>query len=335
VTAAIYFDGRQSIAHPVTLALESGYLNVTGQSVARHDPIESVEITPALGRTPRTLRFADGASCEVTDVNSLHAMLAVLGRDRSLVTRLSEQAGWIAVAGVCLVLSLFVAYTYGMPALADAVANRMPAPAVRRIGEHALNLLDLTVFKRSELSPARRAEIVDAFERLHLPPSPDDVRGTLVFRKSEALGANALALPSGVIVVTDDLVRLAANDRQILAVLVHESGHLARRHGLRQLLQNSVVALALTWYVGDTSMLLATAPTAILEAKYSRDFEHEADAYAARVLRDNGLSPNDLADMLERLDTAHRPRRPGQPVSRDYLSTHPLTSDRVQFLRAQ
>jgi Zn-dependent protease with chaperone function len=224
---------------------------------------------------------------------------------------------------------------YGVPALAEAIANRMPAPAVRRIGEHTLTILDLTVFKRSELSRDRQAAIAQRFEQLHLPPSPDNIRGTLEFRKGGALDANALALPSGVIIVTDDLVKLAADDRQIIAVLAHEAGHLARRHALRQILQDSVVALALTWYVGDTSMILAAAPTALLEAKYSRDFEHDADAYAATVLRDNGLSPNDLADMLERLENAHRPRRPGQPAARDYLSTHPLTSERIQFLRGQ
>jgi len=335
VTAATYFDGKQSIAHPVTLTLDNGYLNVSGDAIARHDPIESIDIAPALGRTPRTLQFSDGASCEVTDVASLHEMLAVLGRDRSLVTRLSQNAGWIAVAGVCLIIMLAVAYKYGVPALAEAVANRMPAVAVRRIGNHALDILDFTVLKRSQIPADRQAQIVEAFQRLHLPPSPDNIRGTLTFRKSDALGANALALPSGVIIVTDDLVKLAANDRQIIAVLAHESGHLARRHGLRQLLQNSVIALALTWYVGDTSTILATAPTAILEAKYSRDFEHEADIYAAQVLRENGLSPNDLADMLDRLENAHRPRRPGEPAVRDYLSTHPLTSDRIQFLRSQ
>jgi Zn-dependent protease with chaperone function len=335
MTAATYFDGRQSIAHPVMLALENDYLNVTGDAVTRHDPIESIEIAPALGRTPRTLRFSDGASCEVTDVAALREMLAVLGRDRSLVTRLSEHAGWIVTAGLTLVFTLVVAYLYAVPAIAEAIANRMPAAAVRRVGDHALNFLDIAVFTRSEIPPDRQGKIIEAFQLLRLPPSPDNIRGRLVFRKSDALGANALALPSGVIVVTDDLVKLVSDDRQIIAVLAHESGHLAHRHSLRLLLQNSVVALALTWYVGDTSMILATAPTALLTAKYSRDFEHDADAYAAAVLRDNGLSPSDLADILERLETAHRPRRPGQPPVRDYLSTHPLTSERIAFLRGQ
>src|SRR2546426_7673245 len=44
----------------------------------------------------------------------------------------------------------------------------------------------------------------------------------LEFRASRIIGPNAFALPSGIIVVTDQLVRLARNDEQVLAVLAHE-----------------------------------------------------------------------------------------------------------------
>ena len=46
----------------------------------------------------------------------------------------------------------------------------------------------------------------------------------------EAVYLRALALPGGIIVVTDDMVNLAANDPELLAVLAHEMGHLRGRH---------------------------------------------------------------------------------------------------------
>jgi Zn-dependent protease with chaperone function len=130
-------------------------------------------------------------------------------------------------------------------------------------------------------------------------------------------------------------VTLAKDDREILGVLAHEAGHIERRHGLRQLLQNSTVTLFIAWYVGDVSSLVATAPTLLLQAKYSRDFEREADAYAAEVMRANGISLAHLADILERLESGRSSGRALKRVTTDYLSSHPTTADRLRMLRGQ
>ena len=135
-------------------------------------------------------------------------------------------------------------------------------------------------------------------------------------------------------VVLDEIVNLSSDDDEILAVLAHEMGHVAERHALRQMLQASVVGLAMTWYVGDISTLLAAAPTTLLETRYSRDFERRADAFGARMLKLNGISPGRLADILEKLEHAHarKGEAPGGSAM-DYLSTHPNTAERIRTLR--
>ena len=55
-------------------------------------------------------------------------------------------------------------------------------------------------------------------------------RYRLELRSGEALGANALALPSGIVIMTDDLVALAKSDDEIGAVMAHELGHVRGRH---------------------------------------------------------------------------------------------------------
>ena len=54
----------------------------------------------------------------------------------------------------------------------------------------------------------------------------------LLFRDGGKFGANAFALPSGKIIVTDQLASLL-NDEQIVGVLAHELGHVVYRHGMR------------------------------------------------------------------------------------------------------
>ena len=187
------------------------------------------------------------------------------------------------------------------------------------------------VLAPSALDAERQQALVYRFASLTVP---GDTRPAfrILFRDGRRLGANALALPDGTLVVTDQLVRLADDDAQILAVLAHELGHVERRHSLRMLIQTSVVGLVMAWYIGDVSGLAAGLPTLLLQAGYSREHEREADRYAADLLRLNGLSPRLLADMLEKLEAAQG--GDGATMSGlGYLSSHPSNRERVRYLR--
>jgi Zn-dependent protease with chaperone function len=168
-----------------------------------------------------------------------------------------------------------------------------------------------------------------------LPDADQRVRFKVLFRKSDLLGANAFALPTGTIIVTHQQVALAKDDDEIAAVLAHEAGHVVRRHGVRQLLQDSVVSLSVTWYIGDISSLVALAPTALLQANYSRELEREADRYAAETLRLNNVSLEAMARMLVRLDESRDSAEAGgsKEGMLDYLSTHPVTRERLEEFR--
>jgi Zn-dependent protease with chaperone function len=152
----------------------------------------------------------------------------------------------------------------------------------------------------------------------------------LELRSGDAVGANALALPSGIIVMTDDLVELAQHDDELVAVLAHEIGHVRGRHALRQLLQTAGVSALALAVLGDVSSIsgLASAIPALLQAKHSRDFEREADVFAKQWLMKNNIAPERFDAILCRLDAAV-----GSAVSSDvldYMSSHPPTSERAR-----
>jgi predicted Zn-dependent protease len=63
---------------------------------------------------------------------------------------------------------------------------------------------------------------------------------------------------------------------------------------------------------------------ALANAKYSRDFEREADDYALVFLRRGGIAPQRFADILRRLEAAG----PGGAI--EFLATHPDTDERVR-----
>ena len=112
----------------------------------------------------------------------------------------------------------------------------------------------------------------------------DQTPVTLHFRNAPDIGANAFALPGGDVVVTDGLVELATSPEQVAAVVAHELGHVAHRHGLRNMVQASILAALVSYWTGDFSSLATAGATAVLSAAYSRDFEREADDYGADLV---------------------------------------------------
>jgi len=250
----------------------------------------------------------------------------------------------VVVVGLFLLI-VAAGYHYGIPIVARFVAFRVPAAVTTAISERVFDSLDGPVLQPSTLTAQRQQQIASAFADLE--SSGDTGSYRLVFRDSPDLGANALALPSGTIVVTDALVDLARDDREIMGVLAHEAGHIRARHGLRLVLQNSALTLVIGWMVGDVTSLIAVAPAVILQTKYSRDFEREADAIAADTLRAHGIPPSVLANLLERIDTRARSGEgiedsettdggsPEETRLLDYTSSHPPTQERLDYLRSR
>src|SRR5688500_4217837 len=155
------------------------------------------------------------------------------------------------IAAPLVVLAIMVAlYVYGIPALARAAADRFPSGVAVRIDNDTLATLDRQVFSPSAIPQARQQAIASAFRALRKPAGPNSSYN-LVFRKSDAIGANAMALPASTIIVTDGLVELARDDREILGVLAHEAGHLNGRTTLRGIIQISLTGVGLACLPAD------------------------------------------------------------------------------------
>jgi Zn-dependent protease with chaperone function len=314
----------------VTLSIEDRQLRVSGPGVHRLEPLHGLQLAEPLGDAPRLVRFRDGAFCSVEDRDGFAALLASVGARPGRPGQWEGSLRWIGAGAAAFLLLLVAGYYYVVPAAAGAAAGYVPAAVVEAVSAQSLAALDNGVFEPSALPDDRQRRLAERFSSLRFPPgsAPDAYR--IVFRKSDAVGPNALALPSGTIVVTDALVALSGHDDELMAVLAHEAGHVEERHGLRQVFQNSTVALVMTWLLGDVSMLAAAAPSALLQARYSRELERDADRHAIAVLDLNGVPRRHFTRMLERLEAAAREEGAASGSVLDYLSSHPVTSDRIE-----
>lgn len=338
-----YYDGKHSAAYPARLFMAHAQLHVQVEGAElRSYPLEQVAISSRLGHTPRCFSLPDGGRFETLHNHEVDALLRQqgVGKAGALIHLLESKLRYVAAALVLTLVFGWLLFQYGLPKGAELVAKQLPVVSYAGIAEKVLAHLDDQLLQPTRLP----AEVQERLEQRFHAMVAEDRTGfdyQLLFRSGGTyLGANALALPSGLIVMTDELVELADNDEELVAVLAHEIGHVVHRHGLRQVLQNSLIMLAITYATGDVASVVLSFPAMLLQMGYSREFELEADAFALNYLQENSIAPHYFAAILLRLEAS---RKKQQEESRQtertlyrYLSTHPETSERIRpFLQQE
>ena len=114
----------------------------------------------------------------------------------------------------------------------------------------------------------------------------------------------------------------------------HESGHIVARHVERAMVNaygfQALAAAALGQNPSMAQQLAASiAGTGLLRA-HSRSEETEADEYGARYISKLDYDPRAMITFFEKLEKSEA----GQPRALAWLSTHPLTPDRIDHLRS-
>ncbi len=150
---------------------------------------------------------------------------------------------------------------------------------------------------------------------------------------------NAFAVPGGFIYVNRGLIERADNLSELAGVLAHEIGHVEERHSAEQIerMQRANLGLSMAY------ILLGRAPGtleragvqiagAAIFAGFSRAAENEADAVAVPLLVSAGINPNGLVTFFQKL-LEDQQRRPS--TVEQWFSTHPLTQDRIENVRAE
>lgn len=326
--AGFLYDGRTSGRRPVTVKLTvPGQLVLQSLDTVSRYPFSEIEVQPRLAAQPAVIELPDGARVEVTDAAAFFASWTQQAGRRQWVHVL--ESSWPTVLVVLLLTLVFSWFVYdrGIPGAARMVANVMPVTIDQEIGREGLTALDEYVFGPSTLSADRQIELREAMQSV-IAVVGGDFEYRLEFRDGRKLGANAFALPSGIIVFTDQLINLAESVPEVQAIMAHEIGHVRNRHSLRMLLQNSLVAGLLAVLTGDVAVagsIAAGLPTMLVQASYSRDFEIEADEVAREYLLATGQSLCVYADIMRRMAK----QTDAHPELLSLLRTHPGTEERV------
>lgn len=320
---AYYFDGKTSLRLRVALSVETGIATISGD-VQRQCPIADLRVSERTRNTGRKVTFPDGAYLEILDNLAFNQLLYATGHRDSLVVRMQQSWRGTLAAGVATLAILAAGYLYGLPAASEAIAKVLPEKVDRHIGRETLSFLDKRILAPSSLPAEKQKAIVARFSALK-PPRQGVPEYEILFRKSR-IGPNAFALPSGQIVITDELVELADSEDALMGILAHELGHLHERHIMQRIIQGSAIGAVATALFGDVSAVIANIPTVMLDMRYSRDAEREADDYAIAMLKANGIDLSGLMMTFAKLE-----KKAGS--SAPYLSSHPPAAERAERIR--
>jgi Zn-dependent protease with chaperone function len=361
---ADYYDGKSAKRIAASITIVGEVVVVEREGASSEYAIAAVRMQPRLRGTPRRIEFPDGAAAICEDHAAIESSFGVRAA-HTLAHRLESHLGFVFAALIGVAVAVTLGYLYGVPWVSREIAQRLPDGIETQLGEAVVKSLDQAIFEPSKLNADQRAETSKAFTELRAATDlPTSVR--IEFRDGGWIGANALALPGGVLVVTDQLVNAMPSVNETAAVIAHELGHVHSRHSLRMLFQSSITALAAAAIYGDVASLTGiavTAPTVLAHNGYSRDFEREADSFAFALLKKTGRSPKAFATAMRALEKSHlsgskekkwgkifgfpppkpapskvpdekRPTDRGKRSEFGYFSTHPDTEERIRAAEA-
>jgi Zn-dependent protease with chaperone function len=201
---ATFFDGRSSRAHPVQLSLDNGTLSIRADDWQRSELLSGVRVTPRVAGIHRTLVLGDGGQLQVEDNNAVDAWFPNRDRTAALIDRLERHSFAVAASLLVTVISIVFVIFVGIPYAAEKIAARIPASVAHTMGEQTITMLDHFGFDDSKLPQKRRDELRAVFAR-YVADLPDAAHYRLRFMKAKM--ANAFALPGGIIVVTDGMIK--------------------------------------------------------------------------------------------------------------------------------
>ena len=314
-----WFDGLSSKARPVMVGLQP---TPQGPSLVLH-PLSQPGAEPVVFAwkdvgwpeawnahkpPPRVVvDLRDHGSLEIDAVAAWRAALAAAGDRPGMAQRM--QTRWPVLLGVAAAaaVGLTLFYRYGTPWAATQLTRFVPLAWETSVAENVLQQMDAGTLKPSKLPRERQDQLKARFDALARqgPPGLQRYPGyrpplSLEFRSG--MGANAFALPGGKVVMTDGIVKAAADkglpDDALVGVLAHEIGHVVQRHTTRMVVQQGVLSMGLGLALGDVSGVVSTGASVLTGLSYSRAHEREADCYAIALMAHTALPTAPMGQLL-------------------------------------
>lgn len=327
--SGLLFNGKSVGKQNAYLETEDDGATRVSTAPAKRFQFSKIVVSNRTGNSTRFLTLPNGWLFESDQNDDIDLLINRFGAKDPLSRKSEPWLTRLAVLAVALLIAWGIVH-FGVPGLAKKVAFAVPTETLVEMGESSLKQMDKEHFKTTTISLSRQKSLRKEFNKL-LPADQKGFQFKLHFRNAPEIGANAFALPSGDIIITDELVQLTEKDEELQGILLHEIGHVKLRHGMQSTAQTSILALVVIAISGDinsASTLLAAIPALLLNAGYTRNMEWDADGYALEIIKQQQFDPSIFADTMEKITNS------SNATHSKYWSTHPQSEKRIERIRS-
>lgn len=318
-----FYDGYSTTAHKIKLRGQGEFLvieNVSGGCLQTWQIDDIVMEDRGGGHRPLILKSANNnhARLKIEDegiqdwlLANLPQLMTVNSRKKEFIFAVKLSAG-VLVAIVLLYMSL--------PFVVRHVVMMLPHD------------FQVTTFKNIEPALIRRFgkrecvydQTIGILQDMVNDFSGHDRYRVRVVKQSKI---NAFALPSNTIVLTSGFLDAAQSGAEIAGVLAHEIGHLEKRHITRNYLNSQAIDFVFSLFGLGMAADIGGQLTFL---SYSREYEREADEFAANLLQARGIAMTGLVAFFERLNKTEGTGHGAMAM----LSTHPVTQERIAYFKS-
>jgi predicted Zn-dependent protease len=331
----------------------SGFLQLTAAGVRFESdrgtitlPLDGLKVELG-GASDRVLFFKHASEPKGTIHTSDHRILEdpVLRSHPELISqvgvvRKKKRMAWVVLLSVVgVLLGLVVALVLSKDRIVAAVAGAVPTDWEVKLGDKIFEQL---------MTSRRKVDDPELNRQLAIITEPllrgiKDSRYPFKFHIVEDPTLNAFAVPGGNVVIHSGLLLASDRPEEVAGVLAHEIAHVTRRHGFRSVVSSLGLYQILGAFIGDASGLLAVLANNgafLLDRKFSRDFEREADLQGWEYLMRANVEPRGMIEFFRKMQLEEKKMTDPLPVegaesALEIVSTHPATAERLQSLQAK
>lgn len=325
-TKGIFYDGQSSAPQEVSIVLDAGTDALVFDSLVIKAQSWSLR-TVDVGKT--------GAAIEVKPTSNALECLRIEDPDFILAfNKLRKERGYVGVyhrmvglglaihAALALMIlgGIALIYLYVMPWIAEKAVVLIPESYENAIGD--------TFFSQyadfASIDSAKTEALTQFAGQLDLKNTRE-----IKFIVINSETVNAFALPNGNVVVFTGIIDLMQDYDELAGLLGHEVAHVNNRHSMKMMCRNLAGYVFLSAVLSDVNGIMAVIGDnvhSLQSLTFSRRFEHEADVQGLEMLIANQVDPKGMSKLFTRLQGEHDEFIP------EFLSSHPVTKDRIEFI---
>ncbi len=326
--AAHYSDGLSAKSIPALLTVEAGRLLVharNGGELLASWPLETLSASSSFAVQTVLLSSMGGGSELQLPTEDFVASIRPHLKSHSWAEKFTgsrhRNKKLLAISVVCA--AVVVALAFGLRLATHRAARLVPLSLEKRVfGGLAAELPGLVECK----SPAVEAELRKLADQLSTKKERESM--PLEIKVIRMSMPNAFAFLGGQIYFTSEFLEQAGSVDEVAGVLSHEIEHVAQRHVLTHVLDNFGFAALLRPFSGSREPAFLAA---LLQLRYSRADEAQADAGGGARLDRAGYSRKGLVDFFQRIEG----KTAKTPLFGEFLSSHPETGARMALFAAQ